>query len=226
MKGLALVNFVRPHPARGFEWGRKRLQQSLQEHQWPGDCVWLDDVSLCNPVEVPFAFKPAAVVEAARRGYSKILWVDSSVVLQRFPTLTLECLWERPLTITPQQEPMCHTPGQWASDKCLAQHKLSRDQGMGVPGLMAGFLGFNLDFPECRTFLAEWYAASLDGASFVGGWGRDTAPVSTDPRCLGHRHDQTVASILAHKHRLNPVKFQLLISDYHQAPTEWRFDYV
>jgi hypothetical protein len=57
----------------------------------------------------------------------------------------------------------------------------------------------NLDFPVSSEFLAQLNVFAWDGASFRGDWDNERNQVSSDTRCRGHRHDQSVGSILAYK---------------------------
>jgi hypothetical protein len=40
---------------------------------------------------------------------------------------------------------------------------------------------------------------ALDNGIFNGNWNNSNNTESTDPRCMGHRHDQTCAELVAHK---------------------------
>lgn len=101
--------------------------------------------------------------------------------------------------------------GEWASDVALEIFGLSREQAMGVPEVNAAALGLNLRDRVATDFLDRWYETARAGTAFRGvreelrsrrdygdvKWNR-SGRASTDPRVRGHRHDQTVAGILAH----------------------------
>jgi hypothetical protein len=72
--------------------------------------------------------------------------------------------------------------------------KLDREASFEIPHLMACCMGFT--FPKCDGFVHEYYARANDG-TFKGAWSNENKQVSDDPRVLGHRHDQTAASVIA-----------------------------
>ncbi len=96
--------------------------------------------------------------------------------------------------------------GQWATDASLAKLGMSRDAAMTVPMFSAGFTGLDLRNERSREFLRRWHAAAQDGVSFIGPWTNQDRKCSADPRVLGHRHDMTAASIIAHKLGMVPAK--------------------
>jgi hypothetical protein len=58
-------------------------------------------------------------------------------------------------------------------------------------------MGFDLENEQCIKFLDQWYAQAKDGRSFRGPWKNDVNQCSPDKRVLGHRHDQSVGSVIA-----------------------------
>ena len=69
-----------------------------------------------------------------------------------------------------------------------------------MPMFTAGFTGLNFDSKIGVDFLMDWHRYACDGDSFKGTWGNENGQMSKDPRCEGHRHDMSVASLLAHKY--------------------------
>ena len=49
---------------------------------------------------------------------------------------------------------------------------------------------------NAKAFLDKYIGAAADGVSYPGDWSNENLQVSNDMRCKGHRHDQSVASIL------------------------------
>ena len=62
--------------------------------------------------------------------------------------------------------------------------------------ISSGVVGLSRKSAVAMEFLRRWQAASAKGL-FRGEWTNDTKSESTDPRCRGHRHDQSAASIIA-----------------------------
>jgi hypothetical protein len=63
-----------------------------------------------------------------------------------------------------------------------------------MPHIQASAIG--LRFDADRGFLDQWLGYV---PLFHGAWHNHACEVSTDPKCTGHRHDQSVASILAYR---------------------------
>jgi hypothetical protein len=102
--------------------------------------------------------------------------------------------------------------GQWASDEALRLFELSREHAMRIQEVNAAAIGLNMGNAIAVDFLEQWYEAAREGLAFRGVREHHNAPedflnvkwnrarrVSSDPRVRGHRHDQTVAGILAHR---------------------------
>jgi hypothetical protein len=166
--------------------------------------VWKDHTQLgCPPhQQVPYAFKPYALQHAKDMGYELALWCDASV----WAIKNIQPVFDY---LSTHSHLFFHNSciGRFTSDACLAGFGLSRDDAMNLSGLMGICMGFNLTAPVTQEFLRQWLAKSKDGFSFPGAWKNDQQQVSKDPRCAGHRHDQSVASIIA----LN-LKMELLIA--------------
>ena len=95
--------------------------------------------------------------------------------------------------------------GQWASDRCLAAIDCGREHAMGLEECSSYAVGINVHH-ELAMRLAHLWAEWCIAETIVGHHtslsnpnGRNRGPVSDDPRVMGHRHDQTVLSILANR---------------------------
>jgi hypothetical protein len=158
-------------------------------------------------MDVPFAFKPYCLAEAREHGGKLLLWLDSSCVAVRSLEPIFEQI-ERDGYILFRNG--SHRVGEWASDEALGALGLSRDQAMEMPEVNAAVIGLNTSSPVSNSFLERWHRAAREGLAFRGvsdqlhdrkdyqnvKWNRG-ARVSPDPRVRGHRHDQTVAGVLA-----------------------------
>lgn len=160
-------------------------------------------------MDVPFGFKTFALDEARRRGFGPTLWLDSACL----PVRPLEPLFaaiarDGYLVYRHGRERV----GEWASDAALAWFGLDREAALAIPEVMGAAIGLDLGSTTGSAFLDAWHAAALAAVPFRGvaerletradyqavKWNRD-GRVSADPRVRGHRHDQTVAGILAHR---------------------------
>jgi hypothetical protein len=160
-------------------------------------------------LDVPFAFKPHCFAAAGAKGLRYVLWLDSTCVAIR----PLDELFDR---IARRGYVVFRTSmekvGEWAGDAALAALGLDRDSAMQLPEVNAAAIGLDVAHPIGAEFLARWRSAADDVTPFRGTgdpirsvddytavkWNH-AARCSADPRVKGHRHDQTVAGILAHR---------------------------
>jgi hypothetical protein len=166
---------------------------------FPPDCP--------SQLEVPFAFKPFCVAEARARGAKTVLWLDSSCLVVRSLDPIFREIETNGYVLFKNGS---HRVGEWASDHTLSEFGLSRDRALTLPEVNAAVVGLHLDSPLGVEFLESWLAAARKETPFRGipeafeswddyedvKWNR-TGRASPDARVHGHRHDQTVAGILA-----------------------------
>jgi len=181
-----------------FPAGVRRLEAGLVANEYKGD-TWLFDAyppDCPTHKEIPYGFKPWLFRHARELGYEQVLWMDAACV----PVRPLGGLW-RDLQRDGCAFPWSHwSIGQWCSDAALETMEITREQAMAMcPSMWACVLGLDFRHDVASEFLAKWYEKSVDGKSFRGAWTNDNQEVSTDPRVTGHRHDQTIATILAYK---------------------------
>src|SRR5829696_3118427 len=157
--------------------------------------------------DVPFAFKPYCFKEARRRGGELLLWLDASCVAVR-PLEPIFDQIERDGYILFRNRR--YRVGEWASDEALGVLGVSRDQAMEMPEVNGAAIGLNASSYISDSFLEKWHQRAQEKVAFRGvseqlrtwvdyqdvKWNRG-GRVSSDPRVRGHRHDQTVAGVLA-----------------------------
>jgi hypothetical protein len=179
-----------------YPQGQARLVQSLKDtgnsdltcFAWKN----ADELGCPSHADVPYAFKPYALQRAKEDGYELVLWCDASV----WAIKNIQPVFDH---LAKHSHLFFHNSniGRFTSDACLDGFNLSRDKAMNMDGLMGICMGFNLTMPVTQEFLQQWLAKAKDGFSFPGTWNNDQQQVSKDPRCVAHRHDQSVASIIA-----------------------------
>ena len=193
-----------------------RLAQSLRTARFTGETRFWRPGTLpsdCPPhFESPFAFKPYAFSEVQREGNGLALWLDAACVVVR-PLDDVFARIERLGYVFFANGG--HHVGEWASDTALAQFAISRDSALAMTEVNAAVIGLNLGHPIAAEFLARWKEAAADGVAFRGQraqfasrreyldvkWNHG-GRASNDRRVRGHRHDQTVAGILADRLRM------------------------
>ena len=139
----------------------------------------------------PYGFKPYAVAAARDAGHRYVLWLDSAIVLIKDPQKIFDAI-RRDGYYFRANGWGC---GQWMTDRSLEIMKLTRDEAMLMPDFVGSCMGFDLQNPAVAAWFDEWYRHATDGA-FQGDWKNDRHQCSGDPRCLGHRHDQVIGSVL------------------------------
>ena len=208
-----IVNFAK---GQWYPKGQARLVKSLDKYQFPGDVLTYTDESQIgcpSHQEAPYVFKPAIIKNAIDMGYDIIIWADCSVwAIQNFNPFIK--YMQNNSHYWPKTGFSVHT---WSSDKSLEYFNISRDEAKKISMLYALFMCFNMTYKCTQQFIEEWYEASKMGI-FTGSWINDKHQVSLDSTVKGHRHDQTVASIIANKLDMNftnpPSKFICLKQTY------------
>jgi hypothetical protein len=214
---------IRPRQRRGvisLATGRRdyggrlsRLKASLRRVGFEGELVcWPPGrfpAGCPEHLESPFAFKPFCLAEAGERGIRSVLWLDASCIAIRSLDPLFDAIDERGYLLFRNRR---YVVGEWASDEALALLGLTRAEALRIPEVRASAVGLRLDHPVADRFLSEWHRLAEGRVAFRGTrdelltrddyyavkWNRD-GRVSADPRVRGHRHDQTVAGILAHR---------------------------
>lgn len=176
--------------------GQARLRDSLVHHgQGVITYLWSDESQIGAPYhqDVPYAFKPAAFNYAQSQGHDVVLWCDCSVWAIRNIQPVLNHIKEHGHVFFAGGWDC----GQWSTDTALENLGVTRDEATAMPMFMACCMGLDLSTEKGQKFLEKWTRLSLDGKTFPGPWSNDDKQASKDPRCLGHRHDQTAGSIIA-----------------------------
>ncbi len=178
--------------------GTKRLDESLTAVGYAGARLyWTKEYPPGSPThqDHPYGFKPYAMAAAAAQGSRYVLWCDSSLWAVR----ALTWIWDE---LAAQGHVFLRNgwyAGEWCSDAALQLLGITREAALQVPQLIGGCMALDLAVPRSQTFFAEWLHHARTGA-FQGAWSNKNKEVSGDSRVLGHRHDQAIASLLAHKH--------------------------
>lgn len=150
--------------------------------------------------DVPYAFKPAVVRHARKEGFDIVVWADSSASLQHDPVPLFDHIREHGVFVSANG----WNCAQWTSDECLRIMGVTRDEAEKMPHASALVIGFDFRDVTACTLFSKWAEGATNGA-YIGPWKNipktekqtfREAWCSDDPRCLGHRHDQSVLSIV------------------------------
>lgn len=154
------------------------------------------DIHPCCPThqEAPYGFKVYAVEYARNKGYDIVIWLDSpNRLIRKIDDWITEI--EKVGVYLQKDGWWC---GQWANDKSLDYFGVSRDEAMTIHNVYACILAFDFRHTVTSVFFERWKKACMDGM-FYGKGKNDQKTESQDPRCLGHRYDQTCAELIAYQ---------------------------
>lgn len=213
MTSRCVVNVATGRYLKGQERLRAELERFSPESTW---MAWSDELPPGSPPhrERPYAFKAYGLRAAREAGFSTLLWADASVL----PLRSLEPLWERIGRDGYWFALNGWTNYEWTADSAYPAlfPGLSIEEARAInrkfPQVVGTAFGLNMNHYLGRTFL-ERYLALAATEAFVGPWANtncprekrfDYGPGSSytmgpcgPPDVLGHRHDQTAASLLA-----------------------------
>lgn len=147
----------------------------------------------CPPHSVsPYAFKVYAIEYARNKGYDIVIWLDSPKRLIR----PIDDWLKEISNVGVYLQGDGWKTGQWANDKCLQYFGITRDEAMNIQNIYACIMAFDFRHPNTFIFFRKWKSACMDGV-FRGKHKNDLKTESIDERCMGHRHDQSCAEIIA-----------------------------
>ena len=196
--------------AGNYAKGLMRLEKSLIQVGFGGTFKGINDYAHIGspmhknaPGAVPYAFKAYSIKKAIEEGARYILWCDSVIYATKSINPVFEHIKKHGYVLF---DNIGFSIGDYTSDKCLEVFNMSREKAFKTPMIMACVMGFDIQNPTAKAFLDLYIDAAADGASYHhntldtiahGDWSNEYLQVSNDMRVKGHRHDQSVASILA-----------------------------
>ena len=189
-----------------FKIGQDRLQKSLIDMKYQGDVLLFNDyqeIGSKPQQEVPYQFKVIAIEKARQMGYDVILYCDASIWAIKDVMKSIHYISEKGWLM----EYCGFFASQYSTDICLEKFNLTRDDAESIWLYSSGFTGLNFKNEIANEFLIQWLFRAKEETTFKGDWNNNFNQCSKDVRCLGHRHDQTVASIIAHNlgmEKINP----------------------
>jgi hypothetical protein len=161
--------------------------------------VFTDESEIGSPKhqENPYAFKYHAIRKVHAMGYPIVLWCDSILKLQK----SIEPLIQEVSSVGVYLQDDIWKTGQFANDRCLEYFGVTRDEAMNIQSIWACFMGFDFRSSLAIEFMNQWKAA-MDAGIFKGRHQNTGNTESRDPRCLGHRHDQSCAELISYQMKL------------------------
>lgn len=201
-----------------FQKGMKRLLAAVQAQdsarnpedrtEWWG---WGDIAGTGWPSheEKPYAFKAYALKHVADVANAElVLWCDACIR----PVRSLEPLWAQIERDDYWIARNGWTNYEWTADSAYpdlfpnlyalngsdeVKLELARHDNREISHVVATSFGLNLKSKIGRAFLAEYHRLASETRAFCGPW-QNTPETPCGPEdVLGHRHDQTAASVIA-----------------------------
>jgi hypothetical protein len=171
---------------------------------------WTDAMPPGSPAhqDVPYAFKAFALDVARQRGFRYVLWADSSIKVLR----PLEPLWD---LIEAQgywiSKNYSWNNGEWTWPTAYGDLGIAPEDNWRIPQVIATSFGLDLQHPKGLGFFEEYLRLAKTRA-FCGPWFNRRHPDYAhhnfaeypsgdceNTQIRGHRHDQTAASLIAHR---------------------------
>jgi hypothetical protein len=155
----------------------------------------------------PFAFK-AYALEAASAGFDMLLWADACIVPI---AASLQPIWDYATANGVWISRNGWNNYQWTAESAYIDLFGPRwpsqvQANRRIEHVVAGAFALSLTHAKGKAFLAEYYRLASQTNAFIGPlWnsnhegfaGRPGAAPCGPPDVLGHRHDQTAASVIA-----------------------------
>jgi hypothetical protein len=194
--------------------GVSRLLQSFEEHCHGIEVkAWVNSLPPGAPENVvedghdytAYSAKPFAIEHARVRGADIVIWLDASFKAIGHIQPLIDHIGDKGYYL-------CKNGwfvGNWSSDRCLAQMGHSRREAMGIEEVASGCVGLDLRRIRELQMLRLWMRFAHERLCIPGHHTNSCANrfpagrhnvgfVSNDPNVWGHRHDQTVLSLIAH----------------------------
>lgn len=215
MKKTVIINFAN-HIGRYIQM-QNRLKQSLEKTGYTGQVyLWNHEKHIDNNCPyhksedptlptVPYAFKAYAIKRAIKEGFDNIIWMDAAIYASKDITPFIEHIEKNGYAFF---DNIGFSVGDYTSDRCLEKHGWTREKAFNSKMIMACLMGFSVHSKEAMEFIGKYFEAAKDGVSYPGSWHNTNGEVSDDLRVKGHRHDQSVASMIIHDMGLEVLNAQ------------------
>lgn len=152
--------------------------------------------------DLPYAFKPFAIQEIRKKGFETIIWMDSPVYAVKNIDAFIEYVKLNGFIFF---DNLGYTIGDYTSDQCLTNFNMSREESFKQQMIMACLMGFNFKNQLATKLFNEYFIAINFYGNYEGDWTNESNQVSKDNRVKGHRHDQSVMSIILAKENIKPL---------------------
>lgn len=173
--------------------GSRRLAKSLNYVGWAGETIIYADEYPPNSYrheDYPYYMKISCFEEAIKKGFTHILWTDSSFWAVSNPVKMFDIISEQGYWFFSSG----YNLAQSVNDTALTAVGLNRDVAENVNEWASGCVGIRIDNPDGMKLYNRWKELMDMGLS-RGSRMHDNQ--SSDSRFLFHRNDQSCLSLAA-----------------------------
>jgi hypothetical protein len=201
---VAIVTFF--DDKEKYKLAGKRQAESLQAINFPMENYFqfrnFEQINSPEHSEIPYAFKPYAINEIKKKGFEIVIWMDSPIYCIKSIDKFIEYININGFIFF---DNLGYTIGDYTSDECLNNYSISREESFKHAMIMACLMGFNFKNEKANKLFKEYFNATKIKGCYEGDWTNEANQVSQDNRVKGHRHDQSVMSILLAKEKIKPL---------------------
>lgn len=197
MKRVGIVNFA--NNRGNYLKMQDRLKFSLDAVGFEGSRYFYNDESEIHPdcpthEDVPYGFKPWAMQNAINDGCDIVIWMDAAVYATKSLADFIQHIEREGYAIF---QNLGFTIGDFTTDACLEYFGWDREKSFHYPMSMACLQGINVHNVKAMEWFKRYFQAAKDKVPYQGPWDNVDGGASSDSRCMGARHDQSCASIIA-----------------------------
>lgn len=170
-----------------------------------------NQIPLLPHATMPYQFKVALIARARELGYTKIVWLDSGMNLQK----DITPLFEHKTGITVFHN-LGHPLYKYMGDVAQEILGVTDEELQTIPQIWGGALFLNFEKKNAQKVFEQIAKASLNGSFKDGG--------STREGFIAHRHDQAVMSVLVHG-KCNMLPYGNIVCPPHDVTGEYGRDF-
>lgn len=225
MKDKVLVN-VATYGREDYPTIQDRMIYNFKSMGWDGDYLMFSDRPRIHETgvevkdvagivrsqqEMPYAFKGDVINEARASGYKKVIWADSTILMQK----DLNQLFnEATVKGIVAFHNLGHDLAPYISDEAAEYLEILNDPNFEkIKQIMACSMIFDFNNPVAVEIFEIWHGMSW------GGVFKETG--SKRANYKGHRHDQAVMSALLYKFDIPLNKYGDLVYEPHNVTKEY-----
>lgn len=176
---------------------QKRLINSFLDNGFKGNILTVDSKSRPswpNHISLNYAFKSHCLKEALDNGADIAIWCDCNMVLCKPIDILTDKITQNPVFLPKNAG---WTVGQWTHDRCLNEFNISRETAYNIPTVVSGFIAFDFRNKQSLVFFDKFYNLCRIPEIINGDRG-SKSPAAGKKDVFGHRHDQSVLSLMAY----------------------------